>query len=79
LSVLLRGEPEFDLTGEEQSQFGKDLARLNSFAGSGTDEGSQPHWCKSGTSKDGDEHFARRILTTTLTTKGADAGAKCGL
>jgi hypothetical protein len=24
-------------------------------------------------------HFARRILTTTLTTKGADAGAKCTL
>jgi hypothetical protein len=47
-SVLLRGEPEFDPTGEEQSQFGKDLARLNSFAGSGTDEGSQPHCCEGG-------------------------------
>ena len=34
---------------------------------------------RAGTSKDGDVHFAREILTTTSTTKGANAGEEYAL
>jgi len=35
--------------------------------------------CEGDSGKDGDVNFASTILTTTLTTKGTDTGAKCTL